>query len=195
MTRDRPCLLAVLALSLSSAGCAVQKPSLSVERYGEVGLTASEVSALEATATSESPDDVRVIRGKLPDGLARTRDDTLVVAQGYEQTYEILGVVRAYFVWPHTDALPVEGERTRPLIECLKRGAKALGGNLVVFTPNSLRVRPANVLVPDVLFPGSFHEEQGNVSLPKGAINGSFSFSPYAPRNMSLTGFVIRVRP
>ncbi len=90
--------LLVLALAQGLVGCATLKPAVSVERFGTMDPLQSRALGEKALALEATPEDVQVVAGSLPKGLALSENNTtLAVGRGFEDRYEVVGAVEADF--------------------------------------------------------------------------------------------------
>jgi hypothetical protein len=86
----------VIVLSLLISGCATYYPPVSVEHFGEADPAKDQKITQVAGEIEQTPSDVKVYVGSLPDGLALSEQGSkITILPGYENKYSILGAVAA----------------------------------------------------------------------------------------------------
>jgi hypothetical protein len=79
-------------LFIGTVGCARLYPAVAVKTAGEDDPRKDAELSKKASKERDIPEDVRVVRGKIPEGLDIV-DGKLVVLEGYDKRYSILGTV------------------------------------------------------------------------------------------------------
>jgi hypothetical protein len=83
---------AVALLCALCTACATLPPKIAVTTFGEVNNTNDAKLSADAGELLEIPAGIKVVAGQLPEGLELAENgEKLIVRQGYEAKYEVLG--------------------------------------------------------------------------------------------------------
>ena len=100
MTKLRLLLTAVIVFGTHLLGCATLDPALKVETFGVMDPAKDKQIAENATENApHESNDVTVTQGEIPEGIDIQEENTkLVVKPGYENRYEVIGMVEADYM-------------------------------------------------------------------------------------------------